>query len=42
MFHIVQEAHTVNVLPPQDLAGGPVTGDRFTMRNHYLCAAAHK
>ena len=33
-FFVIQEGHTVNVLPPQDLSGGPVTGDRFTMRNH--------
>ena len=33
-FNVVQEGHAVNVLPPQDLSGGPVTGDRFSMKNH--------
>ena len=29
-----EEAHVVNILPPVDLSGGPLTADRFTMRNH--------
>ena len=33
-FFASQQGHIVNVLPPQDLAGGPVTGDRFSMKNH--------
>ena len=31
---LTQEAHIVNVIPPVDLSGGPMVGDRFSMKNH--------
>jgi hypothetical protein len=30
-FYLPEEGHVVNILPPVDLSGGPLTADRFSM-----------
>jgi len=33
-FYVPQDGHVVNILPPQDINGGAVNSDVFSMRDH--------